>query len=456
MNKMKFTLMTAFVAGLSLFGMQAHAQSNPCPWTVNIQVTEPNCFGSCDGSILVTPSVNWPGFEYLWGDGSTSNVLNNVCAEEYLVTVTDDKKCSSSFVVIVNGPTQVAVACSTVENETYPGAADGVLEAFASGGSGSYQYEWQTNPVQYGATATGLTAGSYSVIVYDGKNCTATTTCDIKSDKKSCDGFRTQTQGGWGQCQQNGNNPGSYLFANFVGAFPTGLTIGCTNTLTLTSAQAVCEFLPSTTGPKLLPAGALTDPGQTVQSVFYGQLVAAMISVGFDLYDAGFSANNDFNLKDLYITTGMFAGWTVEELIEESNKKVGGCYSPYKASELKSALAAINQNYTDGTVDNGFLTCYAASSQSKGTEISNDLRVNVFPNPVTGTSMISIWTEKNEQMTVEAYSISGQKVASLFKGRTIADTYTDVKFDGSDLPKGVYFIKAITSEKVVNHKVMIQ
>lgn len=70
--------------------------------------------------------------------------------------------------------------------------------------------------------------------------------------------------------------------------------------------------------------------------------------------------------------------------------------------------------------------------------------------------MISIWSEDNEQLTVEAYSISGQKVASLFKGRTIADTYTDVKFDGSDLPKGVYFIKAITSEKVVNHKVMIQ
>ena len=69
----------------------------------------------------------------------------------------------------------------------------------------------------------------------------------------ACTGFRTQTQGGWGQCHQNGNNPGSYLFAHFASAFPSGLSVGCaTNHLHFTSPQGVCDFLPSGTAPRAL------------------------------------------------------------------------------------------------------------------------------------------------------------------------------------------------------------
>src|SRR5688500_16598105 len=54
--------------------------------------------------------------------------------------------------------------------------------------------------------------------------------------QNACPGFRTQTQGGWGQCHINGGNPGTYLANNFAAAFPGGVTIGCTNTATFTSA----------------------------------------------------------------------------------------------------------------------------------------------------------------------------------------------------------------------------
>lgn len=57
---------------------------------------------------------------------------------------------------------------------------------------------------------------------------------------------RTYTIGGWGA--ENLNTPQThYLYQNFDAAFPNDLVIGCAsgNTLTLTSAQEVTNFLPS-------------------------------------------------------------------------------------------------------------------------------------------------------------------------------------------------------------------
>src|SRR5687767_12583900 len=70
-----------------------------------------------------------------------------------------------------------------------------------------------------------------------------------------CGDLRTQTPGGWGATPR-GNNPGSYLHANFGDAFPGGLTIGCETgrTITVTSAQAVTNLLP--TGGKAAKLGS--------------------------------------------------------------------------------------------------------------------------------------------------------------------------------------------------------
>ena len=111
-----------------------------------------------------------------------------------------------------------------------------------------------------------------------------------------CLGFRTQTQGGWG-ATPNGNNPGVYLHANFTNAFPNGLTIGCNNTLTFTSAQAITNYLPAGGQPLALPNGATTDPTSSL-GVFTSQVIALTLSTTFDTYDVNFGTSTD-NLKDL-------------------------------------------------------------------------------------------------------------------------------------------------------------
>ena len=168
-----------------------------------------------------------------------------------------------------------------------------------------------------------------------------------------CPGFRTQTQGGWG-AGPNGNNPGVYLHANFANAFPNGLIVGCNNTLTLTSAQAVTDFLPSGGGPQALSANFVNPTSN--KGTFAAQVVALTISVNFDSYDVNFGSSS-YNLKDLIIQSGPFTSWTVQQLLTEANLALGGCPSSYSRSDLNNAVDNVNNSYVDGNASGSFLGC---------------------------------------------------------------------------------------------------
>jgi hypothetical protein len=179
--------------------------------------------------------------------------------------------------------------------------------------------------------------------------------CTDPCGQTSCTlGHRTQTQGGWGS-PPNGGNPGAYLHANFAGAFPAGLQVGCNFTITLTSAQAVTDFLPQGGPPSALTQNYV-DPGSGNISVLAGQVTALALSVGFDAFDPNFGVSA-FPLADLELASGTFAGWTVAEVLAEGEAILGGCASQYTASQINDALSTINQNFVDGTTDNGDLVC---------------------------------------------------------------------------------------------------
>jgi hypothetical protein len=167
--------------------------------------------------------------------------------------------------------------------------------------------------------------------------------------------FKTFTIGGWGTAC-HGGNPGCYRDANFAGAFPAGLTIGCgSNTISLTSTLAVQNFLPSGGTPSLL-SGALVDPlAAAVGNTLASQLVGVTLAVGFDAYDPNFSSSGDV-FGDLEILNGPHAGMTVSEFLSYANQVIGGCI-PGDASELNGTASAINENYDNGNTDNGYLDC---------------------------------------------------------------------------------------------------
>jgi len=171
--------------------------------------------------------------------------------------------------------------------------------------------------------------------------------------------YRTQTQGGWGAAC-HGHNAACLRDAHFTEAFPTGLTVGGTFTIHLTSSAAVENFLPAGSTPDVLTSNHV-DPVSTEAGVFAGQVVALAISLGFA--EAGVPGFG--GLGSLVILTGVhdpsgpFRGYTVNEVFTMANIVLGGNLAALpngiSLSDLNDVIDAINNNFDDGEESDGYL-----------------------------------------------------------------------------------------------------
>lgn len=153
----------------------------------------------------------------------------------------------------------------------------------------------------------------------------------------SCNSNNIFGQGGWG-APPHGNNPGTYLYANFSTWFPNGITLGCAggHTIKLTSPQAVTNFLPQGGTPRSLTQSYVNPTNRL--TVLAGHILALTINL----------ASNP-TLGNQVITSGQFAGYTVNQLLAEANEVLGGCRSG-QASHYNGLMDAIN-NVQKGVVD---------------------------------------------------------------------------------------------------------
>ena len=166
------------------------------------------------------------------------------------------------------------------------------------------------------------------------------------------DGFRTQTQGGWGQKKVDGNNPGSYRHKYFGDAFPTGVVIGCQCAefegywASFTSSDAVMNFLPQG-GPSRKFSKNWTDPVKAEKlGNLAGQVLTLSLNVGFDWWDDDFGANQDYKLAELVIdeaVNSFYVDKTVGWVLEYANAVLGGCV-PFDPS-INPVVTAINEYF---------------------------------------------------------------------------------------------------------------
>ncbi|RQV94873.1 T9SS C-terminal target domain-containing protein [bacterium] len=174
------------------------------------------------------------------------------------------------------------------------------------------------------------------------------------------EGYRTQTQGGWGgNC--NGNNPGCIRDNNWNAAFPGGLVVGGIYTITFTSSAAVATFLVTGGTPDMLTQDYVDPVGDTEAGVFAGQVTALAVTMGMVSANVpGFGPLGDLYYKHSVPQPGEpFTGMTVQELFALANEVLGGNPSNLPAgtsiSNLSDVIADINENFVDGTHNNGDL-----------------------------------------------------------------------------------------------------
>jgi hypothetical protein len=85
-----------------------------------------------------------------------------------------------------------------------------------------------------------------------------------------------------------------------------------------------------------------------------------------------------------------------------------------------------------------------------------DFTAKAYPNPFTNSTTIEFQRlDKSGRTIVEVYSLSGEKVATLFDNETEAGVLYTTEFKAENLPDGIYVYRVLSNEDIVNGKLIL-
>lgn len=169
------TLTASFSNGFSGFGAGIYNVSTVSV-THTASGTDPACNGASSGSINFTPSGGTAPYEYSVDGGATwtsTNPVTGLVSGTYSTMVRDaGLNQSTASPVTLTDPTAISMSSSSTDPTCSSGT--GSITITATGGTGSLQYSIDGGSnFQPGGSFTGLTDGTYNIVVEDANGCQA-------------------------------------------------------------------------------------------------------------------------------------------------------------------------------------------------------------------------------------------------------------------------------------------
>ncbi len=171
--------------------------TQPAILVATATATPATCATASNGTATAAVTGGTAPYNYDWGNGQTAATATGLTAGgTYTVTVTDANGCLDTAVVTI--PIGAGISGTfdqTIQPACY-GDANGSVRYSPTGGTTPYTFAWSNG--QTTAVATGLSAGTYSVIATDASGCTrndtitlaqpAPLTATVTADSVSCFG----------------------------------------------------------------------------------------------------------------------------------------------------------------------------------------------------------------------------------------------------------------------------
>ncbi|HXK80769.1 MAG TPA: gliding motility-associated C-terminal domain-containing protein [Bacteroidales bacterium] len=187
----------------------------------NIDIADASCIGVDDGSAEISITGGVPPYNTSWSHPNGSgNIITNVTAGTYNLTVTDSWGCIVEHSVVIDQPEDGLSSDIETTHITCTGGNDGTITLTTSGGTPPYNYVWDT-PLGNNNTANGLSEGIYNVTVTDAGTCIESLSINIEVDPNTlsativsendalCYGTNTGSIEASGI---NGNSPYTYIW----------------------------------------------------------------------------------------------------------------------------------------------------------------------------------------------------------------------------------------------------
>ncbi|MBK8530738.1 MAG: gliding motility-associated C-terminal domain-containing protein [Flavobacteriales bacterium] len=217
------------------------------------QVTDVQCNGACDGTVVTNVVGGIGTLDFVWspepGTGQGSGSAAELCPDAYTLTVTDAVGCDSVFMYTITEPNILALTIDLNTPASCTNAEDGALGVTVFGGTPNYTFEW-SGPGGFTAVTEDiaqLDPGVYVLTVTDLNGCTVDTTvtvdalitvvADAGADQVACIGTEATLDGS--------NSTGAVTYSwtddqgNVIGirptvTIPTGAAGDAVYTLTVT------------------------------------------------------------------------------------------------------------------------------------------------------------------------------------------------------------------------------
>jgi len=142
--------------------------TEPVALSITPTITESTCNGLCDGSVIFNISGGTPPYTILGG-------WNNLCAGNYVVTVTDSQGCTISDSIIIAEPDSIFIA--SIVNAATQSNNDGAIDLAVTGGTPPYTFSWNNGSTSEDIDS--LFAGIYQVVVTDSLGCIDSLTIEV-------------------------------------------------------------------------------------------------------------------------------------------------------------------------------------------------------------------------------------------------------------------------------------
>jgi hypothetical protein len=430
------------------------------PLTLNFSHTNTSCNLS-DGTATVTPSGGSGSYSYLWNTvppQSTQTALN-LDAGTYTVSVTDlVSGCALSNSVTILNTSAPTVSLQNATSATC-GSNDGSIAINCSGGNPPYTFMWNSTPQQNSQTLINVPAGTYCVTVTDASACTASVCATVYANTFPAPEI----------CIVSVDTATNYNVIIWEKPVTSGIEeyyiyreSSISGVYDLIGSQNYSDYSNYTD----VNANALQQPyrykiaindtcGTFSQQSSYHQTVHLAVNSGTPgQWNLTWNNYEGFTFSTYNIYRGTDPGsMTLLNSVASSVTSYTDLTPPsgivYYMIEVAIATPC-NPSLKSGESISSTVSNIAITNNVGINEISDQDKIQIYPNPSSGIFTIKFSDPINSQAMIEITNPVGQLV---YSGNININTKS---IDLSELSKGMYLLKLIVAEKSYFEKITLE
>ncbi|MEZ7503734.1 Ig-like domain-containing protein [Flavobacterium sp. Arc2] len=405
------------------------------------------CFGYLTGIIKVAITQQSVGpYDYvltLQGGGpiisiidsaATNYTFTGLAAGIYDIKVTDANGSVKTIPgIVITQPSGITASISGKTDVSCAGNATGSATVTASGGIGNLTYSWNTSPIQTLATATALTAGTYTVTITDANNCSIQKQAVITEPNIIVTSIASQTNV---LCFGNSTGSATVLASGGTGvltyswntvpvqsiATATGLTTGNYN-VTVTDANG-CSKVQTVLITQ--PLGALSSiiSNSNNVSCFGGNDGSATVSVSGGTSPYSYSWNTS-PIQTLSTATGLKAGIYNVTVTDANGCGISSPITITEPAGMSAIITAQTDVFCSGN-STGSATVTANGGTSPFTYSWNTTPIqtsNVAINLAIGTYTVTVTDSKACSTSTQAIITEPNGIVTAIASQTNVDCF---------------------------------